>query len=174
MKRCIIILLTMITFLVMLASCGGGGLDGTWGLQSEHARCRIVFRGNRFTLTEYHSASSGTNRSGRIMVGHRPMFGWTEVSAIPIVWGGPVFAPQQQDVTSEWGFSDNTFAAAARHTIQGTFSITDCGDRIEITFPDGWIEVFRFSQTENTITIGGTTLVRRNAPDDLPHITTQN
>jgi len=63
-------------------------------------------------------------------------------------------------------FDNDTVSVVAYHVRmreinEGTFSLSDSGDRIEFIWPSGAIRVHRFQRTENTIDLDGVRFVRR-------------
>jgi hypothetical protein len=143
-----------IAFIVVIGfsmiACGGDNkLSGTWDSapQNEY-NATISFSGKNFTITEYPSYSKDEYNS---------YWGWMSDS----------FSGRGKDFNRNNLILVNTIMYRAesktdvyRNVMDGTYSISD--DKIELSYSDGEIKVLSFSRTENTITIGGNKLIRKN------------
>ena len=105
----------------------------------------ISFSGKNFAIDEYPILvdqegddfwSNGFNYS---MSFHRP----NNFENVTLFDESSVIVPAYNNTTVDF--------KVYRNSIRGTFSITN--DKIEFVYSDGYIDIFDFSQTENTLTI---------------------
>jgi hypothetical protein len=133
--------LIIIVFVVSLSGNGngggGGGLSGTWEYNDwqdgNSGTAELTFSGNRYTAVIYFSDESDRIRfvNTSIFIANEIFELFNTYEHIPRSFG--------------WG---RYFMGE----IRGTFSASD--EKIEFILPNGSIEVFDISRTENTITIG--------------------
>jgi hypothetical protein len=169
----------------VLSACGENGSGGSSGrgqTQSEvwvrsdrvhilpmEYRASIEFNGNNFTTTTYwhymrtgllrHNDTPSFQPSGNNVAdgfftfysnSNQPM---TRSNAVLEEHIGTVTV-SKEDSGPDGIYGD--FNVGYRLTHRGTFSISD--DRIEFVFSDGSIAVLAYQRTENTLTIGGTSM----------------
>lgn len=129
-----------------LTACGGGsGLSGTWVIEGHGVRplatggdrhyAKIEFSGNNFVTHDYSTVE-----------------GQFSLDRSEGPWRG---SGDRETVTVE----QDENRRIDRRIHRGTFSISD--NVIELVFSDGTIQIFNFSHTENTLTLGGQLFIRR-------------
>jgi len=143
---CIVLILAVALAAVLILNNTGGRLSGTWEEATTIAgaagfRSSITFRGNSFTSSQAYIFNH--------RIGWSPVFrGLFSSDYHHYDWRYSEFEPLDED------------HSYARFEITGTFSLTDDG-RIEFVLSNGVIVVRSFSQTENTMLIGGRQFIRR-------------
>jgi len=142
-----------LSVVVFLNSCsdGGNSLKGTWETK-EHNEYNpsIVFSGKNFTITDYviHYWYYPGGPIGDLQ-------SWKGGLSFNVIDYDNLAFIEEFDASVGEGKKD----ARYRSETKGTYSLSP--GRIEMTFPNGSIEIYSFSQTENTINIGGIQLTRK-------------
>jgi hypothetical protein len=177
-KQCACIGIVATLIIVFAISCNGSnGLSGTWETDSldkyrdpdNEYRATIEFKGKRISITEYpHITWGGTGEplrlyprlSNELSFINREKYPFSEedvILATPFgAWENSVTKAPYGTGYGDWRVSkqmyDRNERIIFRSVTKGTYSISD--NKIEMVFSGGSIEVYSFSRTENTITIG--------------------
>jgi len=159
LKQCILIGILPIVLIAFFICCSENSrFNGTWGDENDLEFGTIIeFSGKSFKLTEYPRKITGS---------------WW-----PVAWYGDnwenslsflnrsVYDIEENKLkfisTFEYKQSEDIYITNIYSNVfEGTYSISD-DNKIELLFSDNSIEVFSFTNTENTITINGIMFVKR-------------
>jgi len=147
----VIIAVALIIGITVILTSRGGGLRGVWAVEMirEELVPTIRFSGNRFTAISYTGMSLISFQSPYIV--RTPWNLDSNVSRERVWTSLDVFVRESEG--SRYGVR-----GAYRLTVQGTYSIS--GDRLELLFSDGTIQILEFWGTANTLYIGGIRFIR--------------